>query len=92
MPGMIPDGLAGTLTAFGMSRYGPLESFGLQEAQPREMCIPRANLATEETLLDEGDSASGFCVWGPCLVGVWLGFGVACVPFPLIMLCFLSLH
>ena len=48
---------------------------------------------TEETRLDEGESASGrggFLVSGFCfgLVGFCL-FWVACVLFPLIMSCFL---
>ena len=45
---------------------------------------------TEETRLDEG---IGLWPWWLVLIlWVLLGFGVACVLFPLIMLCFLPLQ
>ena len=53
-----------------------------------------SHLGTEETLLDEGETASGlWCVlvlgFGFCLVFL---FGLGLLVFPLIMLCFLPLQ
>ena len=51
---------------------------------------------TEETLLDEGETASGlwwcFCSWFWFLFGVFVWFWGCLCSFPLIMLCFLPLQ